>query len=118
MMSDNKSSRATRMATVFLFMICVSAASSWCLDRFMLYHGQNRVLQPSDYTVSVVPAASRTSRDARLSDDGRFAVKVMTVGTSHAMNEVTNSLLQVFSLGVFGLVCTWYVTRRRNQRPV
>ena len=117
-MSDKKPSRAARIATAFLLIICLSAASQWCLSRFWLYHAQNRVLQPSDYTVSVAPAASATYGDTKLSDDGQFAVKVMTVGTSHAMDQVTNSLLPVFLLGVIGLAAALYVGRRPNQQPV
>jgi len=117
-MSESRPSLAVRIATITLFIICVSAASQWCLNRFWLYHAQNRVLQPSDYTVSVEPAVSGSSGDARLSDDGQFSVKVMTVGTSHAMDQVTNSLVPVFLLSVIGIAVTLYVARRRDQRPV
>lgn len=108
---------AARTATIFLYIICLMAASQWCLHRFWLYHAQNRVLQPSHYTVSVAPAAAGVSEGARLSDDGQFAVKVMTVGTSHAMDRVTDSLLPLFLLGVIGLAATWYVARRRDPQP-
>lgn len=117
-MSESRPTLALRIATITLFIICIHAASQWCLYRFWLYHAQNRVLQPSDYTVSVTPAARGSSGDARLSDDGQFSVKVMTVGTSHAMHEVTHSLLEVFGLGVIGVAVTLYVARRRDQRPV
>jgi len=117
-MSDNRQSRAVRIATVFLFIICVAATSQWCLNRFWLYHAQNRVLQPSDYTVAVVPAAAGLTSDVRLSDDGQFAVKVITVGTSHAMDQVTQSLLPVFVLGVTGLAAAWYASRRHDGQPV
>ena len=116
-MTDNKSSRALHIATTFLILICLAAASQWCMNRFVLYDAQNRVLQPADYTVSVTPVASGAPGDARLSDDGRFAVKVMTVGTSHAMDRVTHALLPVFSLGLIGLAATWYVARRRDPQP-
>src|ERR1043165_2796359 len=87
-MSESRPTLAVRLATTFLFFICMVAASQWCLNRFWLYHAQNRVLQPSDYTVSVAPAVSGSAADARLSDDGQFSVKVVTVGTSHAMDQV------------------------------
>ena len=117
-MSESRQSLTVRIATTFLFTICIVAASQWCLYRFWLYHGQSRVLQPSDYTVSVAPAVPGSSGDARLSDDGQFSVKVVTIGTSHSMHEVTHSLLQVFCLGVIGVAATLYVARRRDQRPV
>ena len=114
-MSDNKPSLAVRVATLFLFIICVATASQWCLQRFWLYHAQNRVLQPADYTVSVVPAASGASADARLSEDGLFAVKVMTVGTSHAMDQVTDSLLPIL-VSAIALAATWYLARRGQAK--
>jgi hypothetical protein len=117
-MSESRPTLAVRLATTFLFFICMVAASQWCLNRFWLYHAQNRVLQPSDYTVSVAPAVSGSAADARLSDDGQFSVKVVTVGTSHAMDQVTNSLLPVFLLGAIGIAATLYVARRRDRQAL
>ena len=117
-MTDKRTSFAIRVAIASLFVICVISASQWWLDRFILYHAQNRVLQPSDYTVLVSPAAAGSPADARLSDDGRYSIKVMTVGTSHAMDSVTTALLPIFVFGLIGLVVTFYAARRDLRRSV
>ncbi|MDB5325738.1 MAG: hypothetical protein JWM57_1307 [Phycisphaerales bacterium] len=116
-MADKRPSFAIRVAIASLFVICVMSASQWCLDRFVLYHAQNRVLQPSDYTVFVGPAAAGSPANTRLSDDGRYAVKVMTVGTSHAMDSMTTALLPIFVFGLIGLVVPFYAARRQPRQP-
>ena len=107
---------AVRLPATCLWLICLIVLSSWCLDRFWLYHEQNRVLQPDDYTVSVVPVASGASADQRLSDDGRFAVKVITRGTSHAMDRITNIAVPPFFIALIGLIATVYFTQRSSRQ--
>lgn len=112
-MKDKRPSITEHLPAAFLLVICMMAASQWSLDRFWLYHSQNRVLQPSDYTASVVSAEQGAPADHQISEDGRYAIKVMTRGTSHAMDRVTQSLLPIFALSLIGLVATLYVTGRR-----
>ena len=64
-----------------------------------------------------MPVESAASGDVRLSDGGRFAVKVMALGASHAMDHVTNALLPIFLLGVTRLLATRYFTRRERASP-
>lgn len=104
--------KATRTAATFLYLTCVIAITQWGLDRFWLYHAQNRVLAPSDYTVSVLPGSAEVTGDLRRSDDGQFVVKVTTLGTSHAMDHITNSLLPVVLVAIIGLAMTWYAAKR------
>ena len=117
-MADKQTSFAVRVASATLFIICVTSASQWCIDRFVLYHAQNRVLQPSDYTVLVAPAAAGNPADVRISDDGRYTVRVTTGGTSHAMDSVTTALVPIFAFGLIGLVVTFYAARLHLRRSV
>ena len=117
MNESKQSSFIARVPATCLFIICVWAVSEWSFDRFWLYHSQNRVLQPSDYTVNVEPIGVGRPMDHQVSDDGRFSVRVMANGTSMAMDQVTQSLVPIIILSLLGLVVTIYVARRRVERP-
>jgi hypothetical protein len=108
---------SVRAARFVLLLVFMSVASQWCLDRFWLYHAQSRVLSPSDNTVSVTPAASAVGPNHQLSDDGQFAVEVITRGTSHAMGQETNMLLVALATTVGGFAGIWGLARLTG-RPV
>jgi hypothetical protein len=104
-----------RTASMFLFAVIITALSQWSIDRFWLYHSQNRILHPSDYSVRVLPL-SEQSVDHQLSDDGRYAVEVMTNGTSHAMDQVTAGLLPVGITALIGLAFVRYSKQKHAAK--
>jgi hypothetical protein len=96
-------------------MICSWSLASVVITYFVHYHAQHQVLRPADYDVTVVPASSADaapSGDYRLSEDGAYYVRVMTLGSAHYVDRTTSDLLPVFLMGAVGFATAVYVLRR------
>ena len=95
---------SVRIAFGSLLMIASIIGANWSIARSMQYHAQNHVLSPEDYTVVVRPVAAGDSPTARVSDDGKYSVTVVALGTSLAMREITQASVLPFCFSVIGLV--------------
>lgn len=105
-------------AGMFL-VICLMTASTWIFARFVTYHAQNRILSPANYVAEVIPVGSveaneRNPVDFRESEDGRYYVRVVTLGTAQCVVQATLDLLPPFVTALIGLVISVVILRRRT----
>jgi len=111
-----------RFPMVILIMICLWIASTWVFARFVHYHAQRSILPPPHYTAEVIPvtggaSGNRELGDFRTSEDGRYYVRVATLGTAHHIARTTSDLLPPFVLALAGVVITGWIQRKQSAEP-
>jgi hypothetical protein len=90
--------------------------------RYVHYHAQRQILAPAHYTADVVPVGTGVPvggelADFRESEDGRYYVRVATLGTAHHLARTTSDLLPPFVFSVLGVVVAIVVQRKRKPEP-
>jgi hypothetical protein len=116
-MSTAKPTFAFRLLLTILMMISVWSLAAWAIAYFVHYHAQHQLLRPANYDVTVVPAAGAAApgEDYRLSEDGKYFVRVFTLGSAHYIDRITMELLPVVLLSVAGFVTAVYMQRRARK---
>ena len=103
-------------------MICFWIASAWVFARFVHYHAQRQILPPAHYAADVVPVATGApgggeSAGFGKSEDGRYYVRVATLGTAHHLARTTSDLLPPFGLALVGVIVALIVQRKQRPGP-
>lgn len=119
--------------------------TNWVFARFLHYHGQYRLLNPEDYNAEIITAedyaalSNTDTMSVKLSDgrevskaeqwhtivlpkykaldNGRRYVLVTVKGTAPFLPTLESTLLPVFVLLVFGLICTVAGFRNKPSPP-
>jgi hypothetical protein len=120
-MSTPRPNFTIRLLLAILMVIFLWSQAAWTIAFFTHYHAQHQLLRPADYDVTVVPAAGAATpgEDYRLSEDGKFFVRVFTLGTAHYIDRITADLLPVVLLSVAGIVTALCVQRKfcKSAKP-
>jgi len=131
-MSSSKSQVRAWLPWAIFLVLVLGAVEDVVFTRFVLYHSQNRALQPSDYDIQVVTAedyqalSDPAQTTVHLSDgtvltkaarwdsttftpvrSGAMFARVTTKGTAHMLDRTLPKTILVGVLGIVGMIATW-----------